>query len=91
MEHVAILALQETLVRAKHYRMCIEGYRVYQCNAEAEFRGQALVVDMSLASYEIPHGLNWLTHVKVFGIMGHDGPSHILGVYLKSGGNFRHV
>ena len=47
------------------------------------------LVDNKLSSYEVPHGLNWLIHVKVFGYAGWSGPAHILNVYLKSGGNFR--
>ena len=48
-----------------------------------------MLVDQSLASYEVPHGLRWLIHVKVFGYAGWSGPTHFINVYLKSGGNFR--
>lgn len=88
-EKVAVLALQETLVSRKHYPIQMDGYRVYQSAAEEDFRGVAMLVDKTLASYEVPHGLNWLIHVKVFGYSGWSGPTHILGVYLKSGGNHR--
>ena len=47
------------------------------------------LVDNKLSSYEVPHRLSWLIHVKVFGYVGWSGPTHILNVYLKSGGNFR--
>ena len=48
-----------------------------------------MLVDESLASYEVPHGLSWLIHVKVFGLAGWSGPTHIINVYLKLEGNFR--
>ena len=47
------------------------------------------LVDNKLSSYEVPHRLSWLIHVKVFRYVGWSGPTHILNVYLKSGGNFR--
>lgn len=90
-EKVAVLALQETLVGRTHYPIQMGGYRVYQSAAEEEFRGIAMLVDKRLASYEVPHGLNWMIHVKVFGYAGWSGPTHFFGVYLKSGGNFRRV
>jgi hypothetical protein len=49
-----------------------------------------MLVDKSLASYKVLHGLSWLIHVKVFGLAGWSGLTHIINVYLKSGGNFRH-
>jgi hypothetical protein len=88
-ERVAIFALQETLVGQVHYPVRLDGYRSYQSSAEEDFRGTALLIDKELASYEVPHGLNWLTHVKVFGYAGWPGPLHIISVYLKSGGNHR--
>jgi len=88
-EKVAVLALQETLVGRAHYPIQMSGYRVYQSAAEEDFRGTAVLIDEKLASYEVPHGLNWLIHVKVFGYAGWSGPTHVLGVYLKSGGNHR--
>jgi hypothetical protein len=45
------------------------------------------LVDKTLASYKVPHNENWLIHIKVFGYMSWLGPTHILNVYLKSGGN----
>jgi endonuclease/exonuclease/phosphatase family metal-dependent hydrolase len=47
------------------------------------------LIDKWLASYNIPHGLCWLVHVKVFNYVGWLGPTHFLNVYLKSGGNHR--
>ena len=88
-QKVAVLALQETLVTAKHYVVRMEGYKCYQSNAEEDFRGCAMLVDSELASYKVPHGLRWLTHVKVFGYAGWNGPTHFFSVYLKSGGNHR--
>ncbi|KAI0289323.1 Endonuclease/exonuclease/phosphatase, partial [Multifurca ochricompacta] len=88
-EHVAILALQETLVSSWHYPVQLDGYRCYTSNAEEDFRGIALLVDNRLGSYEVPHGLSWLIHVKVFGYAGWSGPTHFFNVYLKSGGNHR--
>ena len=84
MEKVAVLALQETLVGRTHYPIQMGGYRVYQSAVEEEFRGIAMLVDKRLASYEVPHGLNWMIHVKVFGYAGWSGPMHFFGVYLKS-------
>ena len=48
-----------------------------------------MLVDNRLASYEVPHGVCWLLHVKVFNYAGIDGPTHFINVYLKSGGNHR--
>jgi hypothetical protein len=47
------------------------------------------LIDEKLSVYEVSHGLSWLVHIKVFGYMGWSGPTHIINVYLKSGGNFR--
>ncbi|KAF8260945.1 hypothetical protein EI94DRAFT_1893738 [Lactarius quietus] len=88
-ENVAVLALQETLVSARHYPVHMHGYRAYVSNAKEDFRGIALLVDNRYASYEVPHGVHWLLHVKVFNYAGLDGPIHIINVYLKSGGNHR--
>ena len=88
-EKVAVLALQETLVKANHYTLSLNGYKTYTSAAEKDFRGIAMLVDNSLASFEVPHGLNWLIHVKVFGYAGYSGPTHFINVYLKSGGNHR--
>lgn len=88
-EKVAVLALQETLVKATHYEPRVKGYRSFVSSAKEDFRGMLTLVDNKLSSYEVPHGLNWLIHVKVFGYAGWSGPTHILNVYLKSGGNFR--
>jgi exonuclease III len=88
-EKVAVLALQETLVKSKHYEPRIEGYRAFLSPAKEDFRGMATLVDNKLSAYEVPHEQSWLVHVKVFGYAGWSGPTHILNVYLKSGGNFR--
>jgi len=88
-QKIAVLAIQETLVKASHYTIRMNGYRAYQTNAEEDFRGCAMLIDQTLASYEVPHGLRWLIHVKVFGYAGWSGPTHFINVYLKSGGNFR--
>jgi exonuclease III len=88
-EKVAVLALQETLVARAHYSIRVNGYRCYSVMAEEGFRGTALLVENNYASYEVPHGLRWMTHVKVFGYAGESGPTHFFNVYLKSGGNFR--
>lgn len=88
-QKIAVLALQETLVKASHYTVQADRYKAYQTNAEEDFRGCAMLIDQTLASYEVTHGLNWLIHVKVFGFAGWSGPTHFINVYLKSGGNFR--
>ncbi|KAF8258018.1 hypothetical protein EI94DRAFT_1542645, partial [Lactarius quietus] len=88
-ENVAVLALQETLVSARHYPVHMHGYRAYVSNAKEDFRGIALLVDNRYASYEVPHGVHWLLHVKVFNYVGLEGLIHIINVYLKSGGNHR--
>jgi exonuclease III len=88
-ERVAVLAIQETLVSKGHYPISLDGYRCYSVTAEEGFRGTAILVNNGYASYEVPHGLRWLTHVKVFGYAGESGPTHFIGVYLKSGGNYR--
>ena len=48
-----------------------------------------MLITSKLASYEVPHGLNWLIHVKVFNYAGLEGPIHFINVYLKLGGNHR--
>jgi hypothetical protein len=55
--------------------------------AEEDFHRMVTLVDETLASYKVPHNENWLIYVKVFGYVGWSGPTHILNVYLKSGGN----
>ena len=84
-EAVVILALQETLAGYKHYPPQLEGYRAYTFPAQEDFREIAMFISRDLASYEVPHGLCWLVHVKVFDYMGWDGPTHFLNIYLKSG------
>jgi exonuclease III len=88
-EDVAVLALQETLVTARHYPVHMPGYRAYTSNAKEDFRGIAVLVDNRYASYEVPHGVHWMLHVKVFNYAGLTGPIHFINVYLKSGGNHR--
>jgi exonuclease III len=88
-EDVAVLALQETLVTARHYPVHMPGYRAYTSNAKEDFRGIAVLVDNWYASYEVPHGVHWMLHVKVFNYAGLTGPVHFINVYLKSGGNHR--
>ena len=88
-EMIAAVYLQETLVKDIHYPARMSGYRCYQRAAEEDFRGTAMLVDNRLASYEVTHGLSWMTHVKVFGYAGVSGPTHLIGVYFKSGGNHR--
>ncbi|KAH9051480.1 Endonuclease/exonuclease/phosphatase, partial [Lactarius vividus] len=86
-EAMAVLALQETLVTARHYPIHMSGYRSYVPHAKEDFRGIAMLVSNKLASYEVPHGLHWMIHVKVFGYAGLLDPVHFINVYLKSGGN----
>jgi endonuclease/exonuclease/phosphatase family metal-dependent hydrolase len=50
-----------------------------------------MLVDTSLAFYKVPYNLNWLTHIKVSGYAGWPGQVHIIGVYLKLGGNYRRL
>ena len=88
-EKVAVLGLQETLAKRSHYIPKLQGYRCYASPAEEGFRGIAMFVDKRLASYEVPHGLKWLVHVKCFGYMGWQGPTHFFNIYLESGGNKR--
>ncbi|KAH8989997.1 hypothetical protein EDB83DRAFT_2239526 [Lactarius deliciosus] len=88
-EAMAVLALQETLVTARHYPIHMNGYRSYASHAKEDFRGIAMLVSNKLASYEVPHGLHWMIHVKVFGYAGLSDPVHFINVYFKSGGNHR--
>ena len=88
-ESLAVLALQETLVSARHYPLHMQGYRAYTSLAKEDFHGIAMLVTNKLVSYEVPHGLHWLIHVKVFNYAGLEGPIHFINVYLKSGGNHR--
>jgi hypothetical protein len=88
-EYLTVLVLQETLVCTRHYPLQMQGYRAYVSHAKEDFRGIAMLVANRLASYEVPHGLHWLIHVKVFNYAGLKGPTHFINVYLKSGGNHR--
>ncbi|KAI9453802.1 Endonuclease/exonuclease/phosphatase, partial [Lactarius psammicola] len=88
-ESMAVLALQETLVSARHYPIHMNGYRCFASNAKEDFRGIAMLVNNELAAYEVPHGLHWLIHVKVFRYAGLSSPVHFINAYLKSGGNHR--
>ncbi|KAF8259711.1 hypothetical protein EI94DRAFT_1902729 [Lactarius quietus] len=67
----------------------MHGYRPYVSPAKEDFHGIAMLVTNKLAFYEVPHGLHWLIHVKVFNYAGLQGPIHFINVYLKSGGNHR--
>ena len=88
-EQVAVCAIQETLVKHTHYHVHMQGYRAYQSNVQEDFRGIAVLVDNRYASYEVPHELSWMIHVKVFNYAGLSGPIHFINVYLKSGGTHR--
>jgi hypothetical protein len=89
LEKVAILALQETLMKMSHYAMRLERYRIFHSNAEEDFRGIATLVEKSLEAYKVPHDKNWIVHVKIFGYADWPGPTHVMNVYLKSEGNYR--
>jgi hypothetical protein len=69
----------------------MQGYRAYVSHAKEDFCGTAMLVANRLASYEVPHGLHWLIHVKVLNYARLKGPTHFINVYLKSGGNHRHT
>ena len=84
---MAVLGLQETLAKKSHYIPKLQGYRCYMSPAEEGFREIAMFVDKRLASYEVPHGLKWLIHVKCFSYMGWQGPTHFFNIYLESSGN----
>ncbi|KAI9433656.1 hypothetical protein H4582DRAFT_1780967, partial [Lactarius indigo] len=88
-EHMAVLALQETLVCTRHYPIHVNGFRCYASHAKEDFRGIAMLVSNRLASYEVPHGSHWLIHVKAFSYARLSSPVHFINVYLKSGGNHR--
>ena len=79
-EKIGVIGLQETLARHNHYVLKLEGYRLYTSPAEEDFREIVTFVDEKLTSYEVPHGLRWLIHVKVFGYMGWQGPTHFLNI-----------
>ena len=86
-EQLAVLAIQETLVSVRHYPIQMNGYRAYASNVKENFCRIAMLVTNMLASYEVPHELHWLIHVKIFNYAGLSGPTHFINVYLKSGGN----
>ncbi|KAF9642292.1 DNase I-like protein, partial [Thelephora ganbajun] len=89
-ERPMIVALQETLVAERHYPVVVKGYRTFAKPWQKGFRGQAVLVDNRLSSYELPHeDSKHLLHVKVSGGPNAMGPMHVFGVYLPSGGNFR--
>ncbi|EDR11036.1 uncharacterized protein LACBIDRAFT_324509 [Laccaria bicolor S238N-H82] len=87
-----VQTIQETLVSDKNYQVRLPGYDTYEVNRQEAFRGQALLVDSRLSSYEVPHecflrlGVKYVIHVKVSGLPGLDRPAHFLAVYLPSGG-----
>lgn len=85
-----IVALQETLSAVRHYPVVVKGYRTFAKPWQEGFRGQALLVDVRLPCYELPHDdSTYLIHVKVSGVPGATGPLHVFSVYLPSGGNYR--
>ncbi|KAG8703298.1 hypothetical protein FRC08_002957 [Ceratobasidium sp. 394] len=88
-----IAALQETLVSGSNYPAVLHGYTSYAVHRQEGFRGQLLLVDDRLSSYQIPHDSdvlrNVLVHVKVSGIAGVGTALHVFALYLPSGGNFR--
>ncbi|EIM91698.1 uncharacterized protein STEHIDRAFT_126705 [Stereum hirsutum FP-91666 SS1] len=88
-ENVAIACLQETVVGDKQYPVRLSGYNTFDVPWQEGFRGQAVLVDSRLPAYEVPHGEQFVIHVKVSRFHGFKRPLHVLGVYLPSGGNFR--
>lgn len=89
-EGALIMAIQETLVAIRHYPVVMEGYKTFAKPWEKDFRGQAVLIDNRLSSYEIQHEDDkHVIHVKVSGIPGSNKPVHVLSVYMPSGGNFR--
>lgn len=89
-EKIAICAMQETLVRNRHYPVKVQGFATYQSPAKEGFRGLALLVDNRYPSYEVPHDEgDHLIHVKVSGLGKCTKPCHVLALYLPSGGNYR--
>ncbi|EGN95345.1 hypothetical protein SERLA73DRAFT_76453 [Serpula lacrymans var. lacrymans S7.3] len=93
---IAVCALQETLVAPTHFPLRIDGYNSFVSPWVEGFRGQALLIDLSLPAYEIPRakpdtpsGGRYVIHVKVSGLRDIKRPVHFLAAYLPSGGNFR--
>lgn len=90
--NVVVLAIQETLVSERNYQVRLPGFDTYEVNRQENFRGQALLVDCRLSSYEVSHecfliqGVKFAIHVKVSGLPGLKRPAHFLAVYLPSGG-----
>lgn len=72
-----------------HYTVYLDCYKVYQISEKEDFCRCTMLINQLLVFYEVPHGLNWLIHMKVFKYVGHSSLTHFLDVYLKSGGNFR--
>lgn len=96
-EKVMVCAMQETLVSAENPFLRVPGYKTYAVERQEGFRGQAMLVDDRLASFEVTHGdLNLtvaqklcLLHVKVTRIPLIGKCVHCIAVYLPSGGNYR--
>ena len=82
------MALQETLASQSNYALSVDGYKSFVVFRTEEFRGHAVLVDNRYPSYEVPHGIPQILHVKVAGIPKFGKPIHIIGVYMPSGGNF---
>jgi exonuclease III len=89
-ESPMVVSLQETLSAERHYPVVVRGFKTFAKPWQKEFRGNALLVDNKLASYELPHDdSKHLIHVKITGHRELPGPMHVFGTYLPSGGNYR--
>ena len=89
MNRMAIVALQETITNGQRDQLCFRGYQVFERRQTKNFRGQALLIHDHYKAYQTGDlTLDFLIHVKIAGYT-EGQPSHVLAVYLPSGGNHR--
>lgn len=90
-EGLAILLVQETLLKPLDRALDVPGFVVFSKSAirgGAGQRGQAILVRRDLTGYELDLKDPNLIGVRVIGIPGDDSWV-VISVYLPSGGNFR--
>ncbi|KAF8887620.1 Endonuclease/exonuclease/phosphatase [Gymnopilus junonius] len=90
-QKIGIACLQEMLFNSARQPLVIKGYETYGIDREVGFRGQAILIDTLLPSYQIPHVEKHLLHVQVLCWSTPIGTIQldIFLVYLPSGGNHR--
>lgn len=86
---IAICAVQETLQSEGRYAQCPIGYKAFSRPKSEWFRGQTIYIHKLLTAFEMGDKNNSCIHIKVSGLLRITRPTHVLAVYLLSGGNHR--